>query len=67
MPTFRGIGPVTRSPSQSTVPWVGRRSPATNESSVDLPQPLGPTMATNSPSGTSRSMSSSADTSALNW
>src|ERR1700682_1882647 len=35
-------GPVTGSPSRSTWPVVGRSSPATMRSSVDLPQPDGP-------------------------
>ncbi len=62
MPTLRGIGAVMGSPSQSTVPLDGSRSPATSESRVDLPQPLGPTTATNWPSGISRLIESSATT-----
>ena len=62
MPTLRGIGAVIGSPSQSTVPLEGRRRPATSESRVDLPQPLGPTTATNWASGISRLIESSAAT-----
>jgi hypothetical protein len=37
-------------PSISITPEVGRSSPAMLRSSVDLPQPEGPTKTTNSPS-----------------
>ena len=43
MPTLRGMGAVIGSPSHKTTPLEGCRSPATSESSVDLPHPLGPT------------------------
>ena len=43
-------GAVTRLPSSSTTPALGASSPAIRRSSVDLPQPDGPTTATNSPS-----------------
>ncbi len=45
----------TRSP-MTISPEVICSSPATIRSSVDLPQPEGPTMTTNSPSATSISM-----------
>jgi len=44
-------------------PGRGAKSPEMIFSSVDLPQPLGPMIATNSPSSTSRLMSASASTS----
>ncbi len=47
MPTLRGIGAVIRSPSHHTPPPEGSRRPATSESSVDFPHPLGPTTTTN--------------------
>ena len=43
------LGPLTGSPSTVTVPVVGFRNPATAFSSVDFPQPDGPTIETNSP------------------
>ena len=43
------LGPFTRSPSTVTMPVVGLRKPATALSSVDFPQPEGPTIETNSP------------------
>ena len=49
-----GPGPITGSWSISTVPEVGRSSPATMLSKVDLPQPDEPTRHTNSWSATSR-------------
>src|SRR5688572_7286064 len=55
-------GPVTGRPSTSTLPRVGVTRPARMPSSVDLPQPLGPTMVRNSPAGTSRSRPSRAST-----
>ena len=53
----RGSGPRTTSPSIRTSPLVGERKPAMVLSSVDLPQPEGPTMQRNSPFATSRLMS----------
>ena len=53
-------GPATWSdlrPPRLTVPWSGRRSPATRLSSVVLPAPLGPTMPRASPSATSNEKS----------
>src|SRR4026209_2176537 len=47
-------GPTTGSPSSNTRPVVGRSSPATMRSSVDLPQPEGPRMQMNSASETRR-------------
>ena len=41
---------VTSLPSMAISPDVGRSSPAMVRSSVDLPQPEGPTKTTNSPS-----------------
>src|SRR5690348_1451963 len=49
-----GPGPRCGAPSTVTVPASGVSKPATMFNSVDLPQPDGPTMATNSPSATSR-------------
>ncbi len=43
-----------------TEPAVGRTSPARASSSVDLPDPLGPTTASADPPGTARSRSSTA-------
>src|SRR5579859_5369820 len=42
------------------VPEVGRSSPPSRYRSVDLPHPLGPTIATDSPATTSRLTSSTA-------
>ena len=56
MPMSRSRGETsltTRSPSR-TVPDVMVSRPATMRSAVVLPQPDGPTSATNSPSSTSR-------------
>src|SRR5688572_25625606 len=53
-------GPTTGLPSTRTVPALGVRKPATMLRSVDLPQPDGPRMHTNSRSATSRSMSTRA-------
>ncbi len=53
---------VTRSPSIWTSPLVTFSSPAMIRSSVDFPQPEGPTNTTNSPSFTSRSMPCSTST-----
>ncbi len=49
-------------PSSQISPAVGRSSPPSRYSSVDLPQPLGPIIATVSPRATSRSTSSTART-----
>ena len=48
-------------PSSSTSPEVGRSSPATRASSVDLPLPEGPRMATDSPAAIDKSTSLSTD------
>src|SRR6516162_4419735 len=48
----RRLRPVNSWPSTRTRPAVGESRPATMLSSVDLPQPLGPTTATNAPAGT---------------
>src|SRR3990172_9215221 len=53
----RRSGPRTGSPSTSTAPALWRRKPPITLSSVDFPQPEGPTMQTNSPRRTSRSTS----------
>src|SRR4051812_29167293 len=55
----RGERRLTTSPSRRICPAVGRSKPATRLSSVDLPQPLGPTSVTKAPSATVRSMSRS--------
>jgi len=55
-------GPVTGRPSAVTRPRSGRVSPAMMSSSVDLPQPLGPTRQTKPPGATRRLMLSSACT-----
>src|SRR3954467_11301138 len=47
---------LTTRPPISTVPALGRSSPATMLSSVDLPQPEGPTSTVNSPLSMSRSI-----------
>src|SRR5437870_9290962 len=47
-------------PSTTICPPVGRSSPATRLSRVDLPLPEGPMMATNSPAPTARSTPASA-------
>ena len=57
-----GPGPVTARPSSSTWPSLGLSRPATIRSSVDLPQPEGPTMVMKSLAATSRSTGSSART-----
>src|SRR4051794_25097797 len=56
--------PTTGAPSTQTPPALGRSVPASTLSSVDLPQPLGPTMARNSRSCTVRSRPSTARTTA---
>src|SRR5438477_8656404 len=55
-------GPVTGLPSARTVPLSGFSSPAMMLRRVDLPQPLAPTMQTNSASATLRLTRSSART-----
>ena len=51
----RRVGPGDlRAVDQQAVPAVGGSRPATSRSSVDLPQPLGPSRATNSPGSTSK-------------
>src|SRR5438105_97332 len=49
-------------PNASASPLLGCVKPASTSSSVDLPQPLGPSRQTISPGATSRSMSCSATT-----
>ena len=56
-------GPATRRPNTASSPFEGMMSPATSRISVDLPQPDGPTIATNSPRATSSETSSSASVS----
>ena len=51
-----GLAQVTSLLPISTVPSLASSSPAMVRSSVDLPQPEGPTSTVNSPDGTSRSM-----------
>src|SRR6266702_1686222 len=53
--SFGGMSLTTRPPI-STIPALGRSSPATMLSSVDLPQPDGPTRTVNSPLSMSRSI-----------
>ena len=53
MPRSFGSISVTRLRSIQISPLVTRSSPATIRSSVDFPQPDGPTMTINSPSATS--------------
>src|SRR4028119_153244 len=53
-----GSGPRMGSPSTEISPWVAVRKPPAMLSRVDLPHPEGPTRQTNSPSRTSRLMSS---------
>ena len=55
-PRLAGASSVTSRPSIKIVPEVVSSSPAISLSSVDLPQPDGPTKTTNSPSAISRSM-----------
>ncbi len=59
MPTSR-LGPSTGRPRSSTSPLVRRSRPARILSSVLLPQPLGPTTVTNSPSSMAKLASVSA-------
>src|SRR5580692_6252778 len=49
-----GLGPSTDSPPSDTMPSLGRSRPATRLRMVLLPQPDGPTIATNSPSRTEK-------------
>ena len=58
MKMCRGSGSVTLWPSIWISPCVAARKPPAMLSRVDLPQPEGPTRQTNSPSPTSRLMSS---------
>src|SRR5690606_30444225 len=53
MMPFR-IGPICSAPSIRIAPRSARSNPAMMLSRVDLPQPEGPTIATNSPSRTSK-------------
>ena len=55
----RRNGPITGSPSSRNTPERGGSSPATSRSKVDLPQPEGPSSATNSPGLTLKFTSSS--------
>src|SRR4051812_28696650 len=52
------LGPLRSAPSTCTPPASGARKPAMMFISVVLPQPDGPTIATNSPSATSKLRSS---------
>ena len=55
-PQFRLSGivqPAVETPSMSTIPLVGKSIAPARFSSVDFPQPLRPTNATNSPAWTS--------------
>src|SRR5687767_6442726 len=55
MPRFDGASAFTIVPSKVISPEVMSSSPAIRRSSVDLPQPDGPTKTMNSPEKTSRS------------
>ena len=59
-----GASPAIGRPSNSISPSVAGVSPAISSSSVDLPQPDGPTTAKNSPCRMSRSIGPSACTGA---
>src|SRR6187549_2317549 len=48
------LGPLRSAPSIRIAPSSGRSNPAMTLSRVDLPQPEGPTIATNSPSPTAK-------------
>src|SRR5205807_3605237 len=61
-----GPGALTGLPKASTVPSSGAMKPAMTLSSVDLPQPDGPSRQTNSPGATSRSMFSKARMACVN-
>ena len=58
--TRSGPGRETRRPSSSTAPRAGAMNPATDLSSVDLPQPDGPSRMNFSPFVTSKDTSSTA-------
>ena len=60
MSRLRGSSPVTSRPPMWIVPAVDSSIPAISLSSVDLPQPDGPTSTMNSPSWTSSVTSSTA-------
>ena len=60
MPRFCGATWLTSSPSMPTVPVSGVSRPAMIRSSVDLPDPEGPSSAVSEPSGTSSETSCSA-------
>ncbi|MNR46375.1 hypothetical protein D3C85_1653300 [compost metagenome] len=49
MPRFDGVNWLTTWPSKDSVPDEMSSSPAISRSSVDLPQPEGPTKTMNSP------------------
>lgn len=55
MPAWRLL-PATTSPSHTISPALGSTKPAMDDSSVDLPQPLGPSRQTNSPGCTCMSI-----------
>jgi len=59
------MGRVTARPATKTLPVVAGRRPEMIRSSVDLPQPLGPTSATSSPRSTPKEMLRSASTGPL--
>jgi hypothetical protein len=59
----RSAAPTSSSPSTTTLPPVGRSTPPSRLSSVVLPQPLGPMMATAWPGSTDQSRPRSAWTS----
>ena len=61
MPT-RSARAVTSRPPTTMTPELGRTSPLTSRRMVDLPQPEGPTSATNSPSAMRRLVSARAGT-----
>ncbi len=61
-PTPSGTLPATGLPSKVTVPSVGTDRPDSTSSSVDLPQPDGPTTEKNSPCRKVRSTGPSACT-----
>ena len=58
--SFASLQPATLRPSNQYSPDVGTSSSPRTDSSVDLPQPDGPVMATYSPAAISRSMRSRA-------
>src|SRR5207302_2891992 len=64
-PMLSGASPSMRRPSNSTLPCVAGVKPAMISSSVDLPQPDGPTTAKNSPRRNSRSIGPSACSAAV--